>query len=98
MTLYTRKNGEYLKLDRDQVRKLRRTDEVIALQVASTHLAARVRGHAAWLSCIMKSAAARGDVLKLSPADLEVARLPNIELFHRLADDIYERVEALRKC
>lgn len=98
MTLYTRKAGQFVKLDAAQVRKLRRTDQVIALQVTAGHLANRVRGHAAWLMGIMKSAQSRGDVLKLSPSDLEVARLPNIHQFQRLADEVSERIEELRKC
>jgi hypothetical protein len=97
MTIYTRKNGEYFELTKDQVRKLRRTSEVIALQVSSRKLLSRTRALAAWLLSIQQRAEKKG-TLALSNSDLIVARLPNIDDLLALADEVDAREKELHKC
>lgn len=98
MTLYTKKAGQYSELSKDDLRKLRRTSQVMALQVSSRHLTARTRALAAWLLGIHKLAEARGGVIKLAPEDLAVTRLPNVDSLLSLADEVDDREKELHKC
>lgn len=102
MALYTRKDGEYVKLTREQVRKLRRTSQVLALQIAAQHLAVQVRAIADWLRLIENRLEAfqtkPGSAVRLYPSDFKVTRLPNVPHIRGLADQV-DRINAeLRKC
>lgn len=90
MTLYTKKEGQYVALTREQVRRLRRNSEVMALQVSSLHLAATTRALAAWMRAIHQRN------LKFEPADFVVVRLPNVDRVLSQCDEVSKRVDTLR--
>lgn len=98
MTLYTRKDGKFTELTADQLRVFRRTSQVIALQITSRKLTSRTRALAAWLQGIQQRADHDGGILKLTPQDLIVARLPNVDSLLALADEVDSREKDLHKC
>lgn len=90
MSLYTRKKGVYVELSREQVRRLRRTSDVIALQNDAQKLARSTRALAAWLLTIQRKA------LRMDAQDLVVTRLPNVDRLLTLADHVDKDVLQLR--
>lgn len=82
MTLYTKKKGQYQELTREQVRRLRRVNEVIELQTKANTLMRTTRALAAWLETVQKKH------LKLDAKDLAVTRLPNVERLRSLCDAV----------
>lgn len=90
MTLYTRKKGEYVALNREQVRRLRRTNDVVSLQNDAQKLARSTRALSTWLMAIQRKA------LRLDAQDLVVTRLPNIDRLLSLADAVDMAVKVLK--
>jgi len=71
MSLYTRKKGEYTRLTRAQVRRLRRVNEVNELLKWSRHASTTLHALEAFLERVDRRAN------KIAPSDMVVARLPN---------------------
>lgn len=92
MTLYTRKNGSFIPLTKQQIQRMRRVDVVVRAEKKSAELARSTRALAAWLSGIQKRA------LRLDAMDLRVTRLPNVERLQILCDETDKALEELRKC
>lgn len=91
MALYTRKRSEYVKLTREQIRKLRRTNEVVQLQTDAKAAARVLRALSFWMISVDKRA------MKLDRADLMVTRTPNVDRLLSMADKIDRDVHELRK-
>lgn len=90
MALYTRKHGEYTKLSKDDARRYRRVDEVIALQKLATGSANTMRALAAWMEAI----GTKGG--RMNEGDLCVTKLPNIARLRHQADALTEKARALK--
>lgn len=91
MALYTRKNGEFVKLTRDQVRKMRRNDKVIELQKAAMTNAAHLRALTEWVRAIRVKSNA------VAPQDLYVSALPNQARLLYSCLKVDEAIEQLRR-
>lgn len=90
MTLYTKKQGNYIELDRDQIRTLRRVDQVVAAEKASQKLINTARALALWMNGVQRRA------LKMDAHDLTVTRLPNVERLMAEIDTAQRALEELR--
>lgn len=91
MTLYTKKKGEFIPMTRQQIRKLRRVEEVVRVQKASAKLVLTSRALAAWLASVQRKG------LRLDAVDMVVTRLPNVERLQALCDDAADANDQLRR-
>lgn len=89
MAIYTRKKGQYQQLTREQVRRLRRVNEVNDLMDASRSAALTLRGFSMWLATVEKAKN------KASPMELDLV-LPHRVKFLELANKIDETSKKIR--
>ena len=80
--LFTRKKGQYQQLTSDQIRRLRRTNEVNLLLEHSKKATITLTIMAAWLAHLDREGK------KLSQKDLIAASLPNRQKLMAIASDL----------
>lgn len=91
MTLYTRKEGKWIALSRDQIRRMRRVDQVVCVEKNAQQLVNTSRALAAWMEAVQRKA------LKLDATDLVVTRLPNVERVQLQCDALDRALKELRR-
>lgn len=91
MTMFTKKQGIYTPLSREQMRRFRRTDQVCAADRAGESLLYTTRALAAWLAAVQRKA------LRLDATDLVVTRLPNVERLQSDCDKLERALEEMRR-
>lgn len=91
MTLYTKKKGKYVPLEKEHLRKMRRQKEVIQLQQEAYRAAGMLVATAAWI----KSLNLR--LNKMDGGDFLIVSSPVADRMRQKAHDIKSAIEALRK-
>lgn len=91
MTLYTKKKGEFIPLTKEQVRRIRRTEQILTLQKQAWHMAVVLRAHADWLKGVERQSNT------LRAGDIKVANLPNQERMRNMAKMAMDHVREMRK-
>lgn len=91
MTLYTKKKGAMVEMTRDQIRRMRRVDQVVSVEKNAQKVLVTSRALAAWLEGVQKKA------LHLDASDLVVTRLPNVERVQLQCDALDKALKELRR-
>jgi hypothetical protein len=91
MTIFTKKGGNFVPLTREQIRRMRRVDQVVAVEKLSQQLLNTSRALAGWMESVEKKH------LKMDAHDLVVTRLPNIERVQLQCDALDKALKELRR-
>lgn len=87
MTLYIKRKKAYVAMTKQEVRRLRRHEEVMALNVNARLASATLFALAGWLSVVDKQAK------RMQSDDLYVASLPNQERLREISKKLDEAVK-----
>lgn len=92
MTLYTRnvQDGTFAPLTRDQIRKIKRTDEVHALRRSAEKVKMTTLALASWLESVDRKSK------KLDTFDLPVINTPNVARLRKLCADMERDIRGLK--
>lgn len=91
MALYTRKKGAFVKLTKEQIRRLRRYEQVLQLQVEARKASMQLRIFAAWLEGVDHKSKV------LNSEELKLTKLPSRTRFVNQADNIDHALRVLRQ-
>lgn len=90
MALYIKRQGEFVKLTREQARRYRRVQEVVAIQKTATGSANTLLALAAWLEEVEKRAG------KMDHKDFAITKAPNIDRIRKQARSAMNAARALQ--
>ncbi len=91
MTLYTKKKGQLVELTRDQIRRMRRVDQVCCVEKSAQQVLNTSRALAGWLEAVQRKS------LHLDASDLVVTRLPNVDRIQLQCDALDTALRELRR-
>ncbi len=91
MTLYTKKQGNLIPLTKDQIKRMRRVDQVCCVEKSAQQILNTARALAGWLESVQRKS------LKLDASDLVVTRLPNVDRVHLQCDALDTALRELRR-
>ena len=91
MTIYTKKNGKYVALTKDQIHRMQRRDHVLVLQKRSLLLANTMVAFIGWLDALDKKN------MTLKDEDAVVAQLPNRKRLFQQVVGVKEAMHVLQK-
>ena len=91
MTLYTRKKGNYVEVTPEQLRRMRRVNEVVALQKCAVQSASTLRAMAGWMEAVVRNNGS------LKYQDQHVLRVPNVLRIRKQAETMAEAAKALER-